>query len=241
MGLKKPYPHEAAPISIPRKLAKLSPEIRTPIPSFFGPPKWNSNSEVFIKILRFYKPPPALVLDATWGAGTFWRKEQGTLYDKVANYTVVGLDIMRRKDQTILGDLTILPFKPNTFDVAVYDPPFGGGTQDGIPELNDFYNWQQQDQSFGFGLSLKDLSILTRKFNEEIRRVLKPEALLITKCQDQARVFVHDLMEEWLTWFKLVDLIIFSAYDHKIMPHAQEEKCRQSVKVHSYFQVWERK
>lgn len=241
LGIKKPYPYTHAPISVPHRLAKKSELIRTSIPSFFGPPDYRSNRKVFIKILRFHKPPPATVLDATWGAGEFWRTEQSTLYDVVANYTVIGMDIVKRPRQTILGDCRAIPFNAQSFDVVVYDPPYGGGPQSGIGELDDFYNWQGEDTTFGYGLTLKDLMILTRKLNEEANKILKHDGLLVTKIQDQGRVFLHDLLEGWLTHFNMIDLIIFAAYDHKIMPKAKEEIVRQSLKCHSYFQVWEKK
>jgi hypothetical protein len=232
---------KAAPIGVPKRIAKHSEGIRTIIPSAMYPPHYSSNRQAFIKIIRFHRPPPARVLDTTWGAGEFWRDNQGTLYDLVANYQVVGLDIRKRSGQTIQADLRLLPFVPHSFDVVVYDPPFGLGSQINLPQLGMLKGWQAGDLTYSTGLTLKDLMILTRIFNEEAYKTLRPSGLLVTKCQDLARVFVHDLFAVWLSHFTLIDLIVFSASTSNIQSAEMQEVIRQSLKTHSYFQVWEKK
>ena len=82
-----------------------------PIPSVWEGP----DDELLERMLQFYpKHPPERILDATVNKGRFWRG---------SSRPVLGMDIDARHRPQVLGNGANMPFKSETFDVVVYDPP----------------------------------------------------------------------------------------------------------------------
>ena len=76
---------------------------------------YGEDAELVDLMLSFYpRHAPELILDATVNSGRFWR---------ASKRNVIGLDIDRRHSPTVVGDNTAMPFKSQSFDVVVYDPP----------------------------------------------------------------------------------------------------------------------
>lgn len=75
-----------------------------------------SSARTIAKILRVLFPDAATVLDSTWGKGRFW--------DGSWTGWVVGLDISPHGRPHVLGDFTQLPFRDESFDVVIFDPPY---------------------------------------------------------------------------------------------------------------------
>lgn len=67
-------------------------------------------------IFEIHFPNATKVLDATHGAGRFWRWPH--------SLQVTGVDIDPLLPETIRADYRHLPFKEGSFDVLTFDPPF---------------------------------------------------------------------------------------------------------------------
>ena len=210
------------------------------LPSFFGPEQ--TNATVFANILKFYLPTSAhkRVLDATAGKKRFWENVQGDLFDWSNPYDVTFMDLRDRQGMDLLATFTVLPFQSRSFDCVVYDPPYGGEGAGGMARGEFAYSWQENDISFGFDTTTTRLALMTKKFGLEAARVLKTHGLLITKCMDLARRFIHIELIKWLPRFRMIDCVIYAvALDKPLRPHTRRN-IKQSHKLHNYFQVWEK-
>lgn len=75
------------------------------------------SSEPINAILSLHFPTARTIIDPTWGKGVFWR-------DKEEHIQVTGGDIEAGRTTHWVGDCRFLPFRNDTFDVGVLDPPF---------------------------------------------------------------------------------------------------------------------
>jgi hypothetical protein len=97
------------------QLLEQEPLFRTsqylPLPSVWE----GEDSELLERLLDFYpRKKPEKILDATVNGGRFWRR---------GNRPVVGIDIEPTHRPMIVADNTHMPYRDNSFDVVVYDPP----------------------------------------------------------------------------------------------------------------------
>ena len=76
-----------------------------------------TSAQVVAKLLRVLLPDARTVLDMTYGSGRFWR---GTN----ADVEVTGIDINPGRAKHVCADFTRLPFADDSFDVAIFDPPY---------------------------------------------------------------------------------------------------------------------
>jgi SAM-dependent methyltransferase len=128
------------------------------------------------KMLDFYpRTRPRLILDATVNKGRFWLGSRRP---------VIGLDIDAGHRPAVVGDNMRMPFRDESFDVVVYDPPH-------VPNQGQD---RSKDFNTRFGLVLKspaengyNLSHLYPPFVREAYRVLVPEGILLCKIAD----YVH--------------------------------------------------
>jgi len=133
-------------------------------------------------MLNFYpRQRPRRILDATVNVGRFW---VGSKREPV------GLDINPRFRPTVVGDNLLMPFRNESFDVVVYDPPH-------IPNQGPD---RQKDFNTRFGLVLKssrengyNFSHLFSPFVGEAYRVLVPEGILFCKITD----YIHNHRLQW--------------------------------------------
>jgi predicted methyltransferase len=100
------------------------------------------------------------------------------------------MDIEEKRQPSIVGDNTHMPFLDESFDVVVFDPPH-------IPNQGKD---QSKDFNTRFGLVLKspagngyNFSHLYPPFVQEAYRVLKPEGILFCKITD----YVHGHRFQW--------------------------------------------
>ena len=147
------------------------------------PSVWHGeDSQLLNLLLSFYpRTPPKRILDATINKGRFWRGSE---------WSVIGMDIDIRYQPCLVGDNMEMPFRNETFDVVVYDPPH-------VPNQGKD---RQKDFNKRFGLGIKssvengyNFSHLYNGFAKEAWRVLKPEGILFCKIAD----YIHNHRYQW--------------------------------------------
>lgn len=158
---------------------------RTSVPSGYDPlpSVWSGeDAELLERMLDFYpRKRPRRILDATVNTGRFWRGSKRE---------VIGLDVEAAHRPTVVGDNTRLPFRSETMDVVVYDPPH-------VPNQG---RDRQKDFNARFGLGMKssrkngyNFSHLYQAFAREAHRVLELEGVLFCKISD----YVHNHRLQW--------------------------------------------
>jgi DNA modification methylase len=143
---------------------------------------FGEDNELLRLMLEFYpRKKPRLILDATINKGRFWTG---------INYPVIGLDINRRYRPDIVGNNMQMPFRSESFDVVVYDPPH-------IPNQGKD---RQKDFQDRFGLGGKspkengyNFTHLYGPFTKEAFRVLVQEGILLCKITD----YIHHHRYQW--------------------------------------------
>lgn len=118
------------------------------------------------------------VVDLTWGRGRFW-----TMWRP---HHLISCDLHTTAD--IQCDFTKLPFPDNSFDVAVFDPPYKySGTPRHALDLNGGYGIETAQ-------TVEDRDDLIVAGCAEAARVASRRVLV--KCQDQ----VVSGRKRWQTW-----------------------------------------
>jgi hypothetical protein len=147
------------------------------------PSTWTGgDAELIERMLNFYpRSTPKRILDATINGGRFWRGSSRPVW---------GLDIDRKHRPRINGDNTRMPFRAETFDAVVYDPPH-------IPNQG-----RDKTKDFGrrFGLVTRSSKANNYSFSytyplfvREAHRVLASEGILLCKIAD----YVHNHRYQW--------------------------------------------
>jgi len=139
------------------------------------------NEDVFPQILRLHVPEGARVADVTYGKGVFWKQIPKGEYDLQATDLDTGVDC---RD---------LPYKDESFECIVLDPPYmeglfrrctthlaGSGTHKAFRE--HYSNGQKTTDGPKYHEAVLDLYL---KAGREAHRVLKENGVLIVKCQDE--------------------------------------------------------
>lgn len=130
---------------------------------------WEADDAGLItRIIPFYlRHDAAIVLDATWGKGNFWR------YDE--QFRVVGMDNDKLRHAEVLADNQVMPFRNDTFDAIMYDPP------------HITHSWSDWDQSGSYGVAggRGSIGYLFPLFLYEAWRILKDDGIVVAKLADQ--------------------------------------------------------
>jgi hypothetical protein len=134
----------------------------TTVPAAFA---WPTNGHLIADVAKLYIDPDAVVLDPTYGRGTWWTRF------RPAHLIAHDLDL----DGI---DFTALPEADASMDVVAFDPPY---KLNGTPT-------PAVDARYGVAGSYKrwqDRHALIRAGMDEAARVLRPGGVLLLKCQDQ--------------------------------------------------------
>ncbi len=152
-------------------------EYEPPASVWFG-----EDAELIEALLTFYpRKTPRTIVDATVNAGRFWRGSKRS---------VIGLDIDPRHRPAIVANNTAMPFRDESIEALVYDPPH-------IPNQG---RDRSKDFNTRFGLVLRSskqnhytFSHTFPAFTREAYRVLRPEGILLCKITD----YVHHHRYQW--------------------------------------------
>jgi hypothetical protein len=137
----------------------------------------NGNDAVFPKIMGLYVRPGSVVADVTYGKGVFWRNIPK------ATFKVKGTDIQHGVD------CRKLPYKNEELDCVVFDPPYMH-TPGGTAHTSTHAAFETHYRNNGTGNQTTSkyheaVIDLYRDGGREAYRTLKPNGVLIVKCQDE--------------------------------------------------------
>jgi hypothetical protein len=198
-----------------------------------------TNDELFPHILELHVPKGALVADVTFGKGVFWRKVPQENYAVIASDIATGIDCQR------------LPYKSESFDCVVLDPPYmegfyrqagekaAGGTYNAFRD--HYSNGNEESRSPGPKWQEAVLHFYVEA-GKEAHRVLKEGGVLIVKCQDAVSA-----NRQYLTHIQIVvayEKIGFYAKDLFVLIRRNRpavsriKKQVHARKNHSYFLVF---
>ena len=143
-----------------------------------------NNEEIFPLILSLYVPVGSEIADVTYGKGVFWKKVN------LADYVLHSSDI---KTGT---DCRNLPYKDQSMDCVVLDPPYmegfyrrsndhlaGNGTFSSFREA--YSDGRVYEQTTGVPKYHDAVLDMYYSAGYEALRVLKAAGILIIKCQDE--------------------------------------------------------
>jgi len=145
----------------------------------------SSNAEAIQQVAAVYIPDDSLVLDCTYGRGRFWAWEH--------SLNLVSLDIVGNPAQ-IRGDFRCLPFRDETFDACIFDPPYyghGAQTQEQFGASN---------QLAWFLRKTEPIRNLYMKGLLEASRVTKNHGIIVVKCTDGCD---YHPMLPWITSLRI--------------------------------------
>jgi hypothetical protein len=194
------------------------------------------NAEVFPSVLSLYVPPGSKIADITYGKGVFWKNV------KLEQYELTRSDIKQGTD------CRALPYKDQTFDCVVFDPPYmhtpGGTAHEGHQNYESYY----KNNGTGNGTDKKyHEAVLALYFlgSKEAWRVLKPGGIFIVKCQDEVcackQRLTHVEIINYLTptMFFVEDLFVLMRTNKPGVSRVLRQ--RHARKNHSYFLVFRKK
>lgn len=207
--------------------------------------KVGKNADLFPDILRLYVPPGSVIADVTYNRGRFWKGVQD-----MWTYTVLASDtddvIMSKQPEMwdralkLKADFTNLPYRDESLDAIVIDPPYG---ELGRGELGRKFG-TVQSYNLGPINGTEALIVLYRKSILEAWRVLKQKGICIIKCQDShesqnqrwIHIYLHNIAID--TGFVPEDLFVLMMWNTPIMRHDFQLHARKN---HSYFWVFTKK
>lgn len=186
-----------------------------------------SNAEQFPEILELYVPPPAKVLDMTWGNGVFWQQVDG-------DYDVWRNDISGERGDHHYDAGSLPQDWAGTFNAVIFDPPYLG--VGGLETLKDSIDRGYQNRERG-RRGLGGISGVRRLYARGIAsawEVLSRSGILIIKTMDQVEsgqqnFLSHDVMELCrILGFKVEDEFIYVSATQPTMRHERQIHARRN-------------
>ena len=132
-----------------------------------------TNAELFSSALELYANDGDTILDMTYGNGVFWKLVRKEKYDCIFN------DMYNPKASLRSDFRTLTEIGNESIDIAVLDPPYLRTSNRAGIMANECHNQTINLRTHGDVLNLYLGGIASAK------RVLKPEGLLMIKCQDE--------------------------------------------------------
>lgn len=201
----------------------------------------SGNADVFPLILDLHVPRGAIVADVTWGKGVFWKNVPKEHYVLHASDIQTGIDC---RD---------LPYEDASHDCVVLDPPYMEGLfrrsrsqMAGAGNYGAFRNNYSDGNATAAGPKYH-AAVLDLYFSagREAYRVLKDNAVLIVKCQDEVSA-----NRQWLTHVEIINEYAsmgFYAKDLFVVVRSNRPAVSRMLtqqharKNHSYFLVFVKK
>lgn len=216
------------------------------------------NAEVFPHILALHVPDGATIADVTFGKGVFWKNVSIEKYNLLASDVAAkseGLSVRNVKVRDGV-DLRSLPYGDASLDCIVLDPPYmeglfrdseshlaGAGTH---ATFRDHYSNGQPTPWESGGPKWHDaVSDLYVRGGIEAYRTLRPDGILIVKCQDEVSANKQRLTHvEIITAYEALgfytkDLFIVTRMNRSGVSRMKKQS--HARKNHSYFLVFQKR
>jgi hypothetical protein len=196
------------------------------------------NADVFPEILALHVADGAIVADVTFGKGVFWKNVVANRYRLLATDLKCGVDCRQ------------LPYDDGSLDCVVLDPPYmeglfrsaasqlaGGGTHGAFRD--HYSNGKRTAGGPKYHEAVLDLYF---RAGAEARRVLRPNGVLIVKCQDevsanrQRLTHVEIINEYEANGFYTKDLFVVVRCNRPAVSRLRQQA--HARKNHSYFLVF---
>jgi len=196
------------------------------------------NADVFPKVLKLHVPEGAAIADVTYGLGVFWRNVDLSQYRLTPSDLKTGVDCRK------------LPYRSESFDCVVLDPPYmeglyrrsgdhlaGSGSHKAFREF--YSNGQHTEGGPKWHAAVLDMYF---KGGAEAYRVLKPNGVLIVKCQDEVsantqRLTHVEIIQHYAgLGFYAKDLFVLVRPNNPCITRLKKQV--HSRKNHSYFLVF---
>jgi SAM-dependent methyltransferase len=182
--------------------------------------------EIMQSIIDLYCPN-GFELDPTYSKGNFYKKIPQPKYK---------FDLLPQSEDVIKADCGELPLEDNSINTIMFDPPFVAGIQnksnDGII-INRFGSYKNVSV---------ELWNMYHKALKEFYRLLRPNGVLVFKCQDsvdsgkQCLFHVEIINYAMGLGFYPKDMFVLLARNRLIGKH--HHKQQHARKFHSYFLVF---
>lgn len=184
-----------------------------------------NNDEIIRSIMTLYCPK-GFDLDPTYSSGQFYKKIPQPLYK---------FDLKPKYHYVQQADVRKLPFDDNSLNSIMFDPPFLAGISKRGGIMKERFGTYKNIQT--------DLWGMYHDAIKELHRILKPEGILVFKCQDtidqrkQYLSHVQVINEAVHVGFYPEDIFILLARARIV----NEKKQYHARKYHSYFIVFRKK
>lgn len=190
--------------------------------------------EIIRNILRLHVPEGKIDCDPTFSTGAFYR---GTGVDPPG----LRYDISPQVDGVVQADARSLPLQDASLSCLILDPPFLATKGRSLTEGEG----NRINRRFTVFPDEKSLHQLYTDIIREAYRVLKPDGILIFKCQDKVssgkqyltHVFVVNTAVE--TGFYPKDLFVLLA-KNRLVADWQARNQKHARKYHCYFIVFQK-
>lgn len=190
------------------------------------------NGTLIAQAAKLWIKPTDRVADVTYGKGNFWTEFRPR---KLVTHDIAidGVDFRN------------LPYRRNSFDVIVLDPPYvskGGRDTATIDEMDAAYGMYEAPRT------PEEVDSLMWAGLAEAKRVLRPGGRIFVKCMDYISSQKYHPMhftvfgQARLTGFDLLDMFIFtrkkSGPQPKLNPDGTTRRQVHSHRAHSYLMIF---
>lgn len=220
-----------------------------------------NNAKVFAEILGLHVPEGAIVADVTYGQGAFWRDVEPdayTLFASDIDAKTEGLPPhMVGKVRTEV-DCRKLPYEAESLDCIVLDPPYmeglyrkseghmaGSGTHASFRKA--YSNGKASGEDTGEPVPKWHDAVvdLYARAGREAYRVIKPNGILVVKCQDEVSANKQRLTHvEIITGYESLGFYtkdLFVVVRSNKAGVSRMKKQEHARKNHSYFIVFQKR
>ena len=193
-----------------------------------------NQQEIIQNIISLYIPSKQIDLDPTYSKGIFCKNAP-------FNQPTLKYDLYPQAEGVLQGDCRKLPLQGQSINSIMFDPPFLATTGKSLAsnENNNLIN-----NRFGVYANEQALHQMYLDSLKEFWRILKPNGILIFKCQDKvssgkqymSHVYIMNMAEK--IGFYTLDLFILGVENRLVADWQRNQK--HARKFHSYFWVFQK-